>query len=111
MAARNEAADGKADDHRKGPSTLTLTFSGIASIVGLLTSGVTSYNSLQSDIAALKRGEQYQEKVNEQSKEDTRAIRGEIKELRVEQRETMREFGEKVDRLVERWPRRVREEK
>lgn len=99
----------KDDDHRRGPSTLTLTFSGIVSVAGLLASGITSYNSVQSDIAALKRGEQYQDRVNEQTKEDAKAIRVEIKELRAEQRETMREFGEKVDRLVERWPRRVRE--
>lgn len=100
------------DDHRKGPSTLTLTISGIVSIGTLLASGVTSYNSIQSDIAALKRGEQYQEKVNEQSKEDLRTIRNEIKDLRAEQRDTMREFGEKVDRLAEKWPRRsARDEK
>jgi hypothetical protein len=95
------------DDSRKGPSTLTLTISGIISLGTVLASGVTSYNALQSDIAALKRGEQYQEKVNEQNKEDTRVIRSEIKELRSEQRETMREFGEKVDRLADKWQRRI----
>lgn len=94
------------DDIRKGPSTLTLTISGIISLGTLIASGVTSYNSIQNDIAALKRGEQYQEKINEQNKEESRVIRGEIKELRLEQRDTMREFGEKVDKLADKWQRR-----
>lgn len=109
--ARSENTDSNGNS-RNGPSNLTITISGIVSLGTLIASGITSYNSIQNDIAALKRGEQYQEKVNEQHKEDMRSMRDEVKGLRVEQRETMREFGEKVDRLIDKWPRRsTRDEK
>ena len=104
--ARSENTDTNSNQ-RSGPSNITITISGIVSIGTFLAAGVTSYNSIQSDIAALKRGEQYQEKVNEQNKEDRRLIREEVKELRLEQRDTMRQFGEKVDNLIDKWPRRL----
>ncbi|MDN5936626.1 MAG: hypothetical protein L0H75_10730, partial [Nitrosospira sp.] len=63
-----------------------------------LTSGVATYNAVQNDIASLKRGEQYQERTNERLSE-------EIKSARVEQRETMKEFNEKLDRIIGQWPR------
>lgn len=84
---------------RKGASNYTLTFGGILSIAGLLTSGIATYNAIQNDIAALKRGEMYQERTNER-------LSAEIKSARDEQRETMREFNEKLDRIIEHWPRR-----
>jgi hypothetical protein len=45
----------------------------------------------------LKRGEQYQERTNER-------LSDEIKSTRAEQRETMREFNEKLDRIIDQWP-------
>lgn len=85
-------------ERRRGPSTYTLSFSGIIAVAGLLASGVATYNALQNDIASLKRGELYQERTNERLDE-------EIKSVRVEQRETMREFNEKLDRIIEKWAR------
>ena len=85
-------------ERRRGPSTYTLSFSGIIAVAGLLASGVATYNAVQNDIASLKRGEVYQERTNERLSE-------EIKSARVEQRETMREFNEKLDRIIEQWPR------
>ncbi|MBA4141934.1 MAG: hypothetical protein H0X43_02785 [Nitrosospira sp.] len=85
-------------ERRRGPSTATLSFSGIIAVAGLLASGVATYNSVQNDIASLKRGELYQERTNERLSE-------EIKSSRTEQRETMREFNEKLDRIIEQWPR------
>ena len=85
-------------ERRRGPSTYTLSFSGIIAVAGLLASGVATYNALQNDIASLKRGELYQERTNERLSE-------EIKLARVEQRETMREFNEKLDRIIEKWAR------
>lgn len=85
-------------ERRRGPSTSTLSFSGIIAVAGLLTSGVATYNAVQNDIASLKRGEQYQERTNERLSE-------EIKSARVEQRETMKEFNEKLDRVIGQWPR------
>ncbi|MDN5752411.1 MAG: hypothetical protein L0H15_03890 [Nitrosospira sp.] len=85
-------------ERRRGPSTSTLSFSGIIAVAGLLTSGVATYNAVQNDIASLKRGEQYQERTNERLSE-------EIKSARVEQRETMKEFNEKLDRIIGQWPR------
>lgn len=82
---------------RQGPSTSTLSFGGIIAIASLLASGVATYNAVQNDIATLKRGEMYQERTNERLTE-------EIKSVRVEQRETMREFNEKLDRIIEQWP-------
>lgn len=92
------------DDHdrrierRRGPSTYALSFSGIIAVAGLLASGVATYNDVQNDIASLKRGELYQEKINENLTE-------EIRSMRVDQRETMKEFNEKLDRIIERWSR------
>ena len=86
------------EERRKGPSNYTLTFGGIIAVAGLAASGVATYTSLQNDIATLKRGEFYQERTNERLSE-------EIKSVRVEQRETMREFNEKLDRIIEVWPR------
>lgn len=83
---------------RKGPSTFTLSVGGVISIAGLLTSGVATYNAIQNDIAILKRGELYQAGTNERLSE-------EIRTARAEQRETMREFNEKLDRIIENWPR------
>lgn len=85
-------------ERRRGPSTSTLSFSGIIAIAGLLASGVATYNAVQNDIASLKRGELYQERTNERLSE-------ELKTARIEQRETMKEFNEKLDRIIEQWPR------
>jgi hypothetical protein len=85
-------------ERRRGPSTYTLSFGGIIAIAGLAASGVATYNAVQNDIASLKRGELYQERTNER-------LGDEIKSLRIEQRETMREFNEKLDRIIEQWPR------
>ena len=89
---------GSRAERRRGPSTYTLSFSGIIAVAGLLASGVATYNALQNDIASLKRGELYQERTNERLDE-------EIKSVRVEQRETMKEFNEKLDRIIEKWAR------
>lgn len=82
---------------RKGPSNFTLSMGGIIGIAGLLASGIATYNSVQNDLAALKRGEVYQERTNDR-------LTAEIKSVRVEQRETMKEFNEKLDRVIEQWP-------
>jgi cell division protein FtsB len=84
---------------RRGPSNLTISFSGIIAVAGLLASGIATYNAVQNDIASLKRGEQYQERTNER-------LSDEIKAARAEQRETMREFNEKLDKIIDQWPRR-----
>ncbi len=67
-------------------------------MAGLVASGVATYNSVQNDIASLKRGELYQERTNER-------LSDEIKSIRIEQRETMREFNEKLDRIIDQWAR------
>jgi hypothetical protein len=67
-------------------------------VAGLVASGVATYNSVQNDIASLKRGELYQERTNER-------LSDEIKSIRIEQRETMREFNEKLDRIIDQWAR------
>jgi cell division protein FtsB len=85
-------------ERRRGPSTYTLSFSGIIAVAGLVASGVATYNALQNDIATLKRGELYQERTNERLDE-------EIKSVRAEQRETMKEFNDKLDRIIEKWAR------
>ncbi|KIO48189.1 hypothetical protein [Nitrosospira sp. NpAV] len=85
-------------ERRRGPSTSTLSFGGLIAIASLLASGVATYNAVQNDIASLKRGELYQERTNERLSEEIRSIR-------VEQRETMKEFNEKLDRIIEQWPR------
>jgi hypothetical protein len=89
----------KEEKRRRGPSNYTLSFGGIIAVAGLLASGVATYNAVQNDIATLKRGEIYQERVNDQ-------IREELRLVRVEQRETMKEFNEKLDRVIEHWSRR-----
>jgi hypothetical protein len=86
-------------ERRRGPSTSTLSFSGIIAIAGLVASGVATYNAVQNDIASLKRGELYQEQTNQR-------VGDEIKAIRTEQRETMREFNEKLDRIIDHWPPR-----
>lgn len=83
----------------KGPSTYTLSFGGIIAVAALLASGVATYNAVQNDIASLKRGEVYQDRVNSQAREDRQTIRN-------EHREGMRELNEKMDRLIEIWSRR-----
>src|SRR6187455_2330599 len=85
-------------ERRRGPSTYTLSFGGIIAVAGLAASGVATYNAVQNDIASLKRGELYQERTNER-------LSDEIKSIRVEQRETMREFNEKLDRIIDQWAR------
>ena len=89
--------DGK--EPPKGPTTYTLTFGGIVAVAALLASGVATYNSVQNDIASLKRGEAYQALVNQQSREDRNAIRAEI-------REGVRESNHKMDTLIEIWQRK-----
>jgi len=91
----------KEERRRRGPSNYTLSFGGIIAVAGLLASGVATYNAVQNDIAALKRGEVYQERTNEH-------LRAELQGLRSEQRETMKEFNEKLDRIIEHWNRRGR---
>lgn len=82
------------EEKRRGPSTHALSFSGIIAVAGLLASGVATYNAVQNDIASLKRDGMHQERTNERLSE-------EVKSVRVEQRETMREFNEKLDRLID----------
>jgi len=98
-------SDEKGDDEianrverRRGPSTYTLSFSGIIAVAGLVASGVATYNTVQNDIATLKRGELYQERTNERLDE-------ELKSVRAEQRETLKEFNDKLDRIIEKWAR------
>jgi len=67
-------------------------------VAGLVASGVATYNTLQNDIATLKRGELYQERTNER-------LDDEIKSMRAEQRETLKEFNDKLDRIIEKWTR------
>jgi len=85
-------------ERRRGPSTYTLSFGGIIAVAGLVASGVATYNTVQNDIATLKRGELYQERTNERLDE-------EIKSMRAEQRETLKEFNDKLDRIIEKWAR------
>lgn len=90
-------ANEEGERRRRGPSNYTLSFGGIIAIAGLLASGVATYNAVQNDIASLKRGEMYQERVNDQTREE---IRG----MRAEHRESLHQFNEKLDRLIEQWP-------
>jgi hypothetical protein len=91
--------EGEKEERRKGPSNHTLSWSGIIAVAGLLASGVATYNSVQNDIATLKRGETFQERINQESREERKAIRA-------EQRESFRELNDKVDRLIDHWSRR-----
>lgn len=84
---------------RKEPSPYQITWGGIISVAGLVASGVATYNVIQNDIAVLKRDVMYQERTNER-------LGNEIHNARLEQRETMREFNEKLDRIIENWPPR-----
>lgn len=100
--------DEEKPERRRGPSTYTLSFGGIIAIAGLAASGVATYNAIQNDIASLKRGELYQERTNERLSKEIESVIIMQKEARAEQRETMREFNEKLDRLIEAWPRNGR---
>lgn len=92
----------KMERHGRGPSNYTLSFGGIIAFAGLLASGVATYNAVQNDIATLKRGEVYQERVNSEARDERKA-------MRAEQREGMRELSDKMERLIELWqPRRGR---
>ena len=89
----------KRREPRRGPSTYTLSFGGIIAVAGLAASGVATYNAVQNDIATLKRGEMYQERTNDRLSEEIRAVR-------VEHREALHQVNEKLDRIIEQWPRR-----
>ncbi len=89
-----------------GPSSSPLNIGGWGTILGLIGSGIVAYTTLQTDIASLKKGEVYQERVNDQLREDLKIIRTEQKEIRNEQKETMKELGAKIDHLAERWSQR-----
>jgi cell division protein FtsB len=93
-------------ERRGGPSPVQLLISLIGIATGLVASGITAYNSLQNDVSSLKRGEVYQERVNDALREEIRSLRAEIKEMRNEQREDIKDFGKKVDTLIDQWPRR-----
>ncbi len=86
---------------RKGPSNMTISVGGIIGILGLAASGVATYNAVQNDIASLKRGEMYQERTNDR-------LSDEMKAMRVEHREALHQFNDKLDRLIEQWPNRRR---
>lgn len=88
-------------ERQEGASTRSLTVGSLVSILALLASGVATYSVIQTDLTSLKRGEVYQEKVNEQMREDFKALRVEQKDARHEQRETMKEFNDKLDRLAQ----------
>jgi hypothetical protein len=91
--------DGEEKQPTKGPTTYTLTFGGIIAVAALLASGVATYNSVQNDIASLKRGEAFQAIVNQQAREERNSIRE-------EHRETARELNNKMDTLIELWSRK-----
>jgi hypothetical protein len=84
---------------RRGPSNLTISWGVVISVLTLAASGVATYNTIQNDIAGIKRGEMYQQETNQR-------LSDEIKYARAEQRETMKEFNDKLDRIIEQWPRR-----
>jgi cell division protein FtsB len=81
-------------ERRRGPSTSTLSLGGIIAIASLLASGVATYNALQNDIVNLKCGELNQVRTNERLNEDVKAVRHERTEM-------MKDLNEKLDRLVE----------
>jgi hypothetical protein len=72
---------------------------GVVGIASILGSVIATYTAVQSDIAGLKNSFVFQERVNEQ-------LRDEIRTNKAERRETMKEFNEKLDRIIEQWPRR-----
>jgi hypothetical protein len=87
---------------RKALSPYQITVSGIISIAGLLASGAATYNAIQNDIVALKRDVVHQERTSERLSDDIKAVREETRSARSEQRETMREFSDKLDHIFER---------
>ena len=89
-----------------GPSSSSLNIGGWATIISMIGSGILAYTTLQTDIATLKKGEMYQERVNDQLREDLKVIRIEQKEIRNEQKETMKELNAKLDHLIDRWSQR-----
>lgn len=86
---------------RKRPSDFQLSIGGLIGVLGLAASGITTYSDIRNEIVSLQRGEAYQERTNDR-------LSAEIKSARDEQRETMREFNEKLDRIIEHWPHRRR---
>lgn len=98
------------EERRRGPSTYSISFMGIIAIAGLVASGVATYNSIQNDITSLKRGEMYQDRTNERLGKEIENVIVAQKEARAEQRETMREFNEKLDRVIDAWPRSGRKQ-
>jgi hypothetical protein len=92
-----EGQEPEKEERRRGPSTYSISFMGIIAVAGLVASGVATYNSVQNDIASLKKAEIYQDRTNDR-------LSAEIRANREEQRETMREFNEKLDRIIEGWP-------
>ena len=98
-------AESKDRRRRERPAT---SWGTIASIVGIALSVIGSYVTLQTDIATLKRGEYYQEQTNARLAQEIRSNKGEINEVRAEQRGMLREFGDKVDRLMTAWENRRR---
>ena len=89
-----QEGEGNQEDGRRGPSNLTLSYGGIIAFATLLASGVATYNNVQNDIATLKRGETYQERMNEQ-------LRADIKWVQNDHRDQMGELSKKIDRLIE----------
>ena len=87
-----EEGEGK----RKGPSIQTLSWGAAISVLSLLASGVASYTNVMNEIASLKRGEAYQERINDR-------VVNELKDARTESRETMKEFNDKLDRIIYHW--------
>ncbi|ODT75473.1 MAG: hypothetical protein ABS69_10685 [Nitrosomonadales bacterium SCN 54-20] len=67
-------------ERRRGPSTYALSFFGIIACAGLVASGVATYNTLQNDIAMLKRGEMYQERTNERLSDEIRKLNIKLRE-------------------------------
>lgn len=93
--------DPKESEPKKSKRQLTLPqlgFGGLIAVIGLGGSGVATYTKLQTDIATLQRGETYRAETNK--RQDEELIR-----IRDESRETMKEFNQKLDRIIEQWPR------
>lgn len=88
-------------ERRRGPTASQISWGVIVSVLSLAASGIATYSTLQNDIASLKRAEVYQERTNDRLSEEIRAVR-------IEQRESMRELSEKLDRIIESWPRNRR---
>jgi hypothetical protein len=86
---------------RKRPTDFQLSMGSIIGLLTLAASGIATYNTFQNDIAVLKREWTIQERTNDR-------LSDEIKSARAEQRETMKEFNDKLDRIIEQWPNRRR---